>query len=269
VLGGRDAQGKDKGKHETTWGELVSETEPTTRELRRPAGRGLRWARLPRPVRALVVVVLALVALAAVPFGWTRVEAADHLYDEADVAAGTAPAADVVIVLGAQVAPGASGPMPFLRGRLDTAAQLVRGGQAKVILVSGDAGGGSGDETAVMATYLMGAQGIGPERVVVDPHGLDTYDSCRRAKDVYGVDRAHVVTQPYHLARAVALCRQVGIDADGVGARCDGCTSLNLVRNSVRDYFACSKAVLDALRDRPAAVSSPPSAAVAEALARV
>jgi vancomycin permeability regulator SanA len=117
-----------------------------------------------------------------------------------------------------------------------------------------------------MASYLADV-GVNSDRIVTDPYGLDTYDSCLRAKQVYGVTRALVVTQPYHLARAVTLCRHVGIDADGVGARCDECLSINLVRSSLRDYLACSKAAWDALRDRPPAVGSPPSNAVAVALA--
>jgi len=239
----------------------VSEQEPTVRDMR-ITGRRLRWGRLPRFVRVLVVIALVTILLAGIPFGWTRIAAGGHLYDEAD-----APSADVVLVLGAQVAPDGMQPMPFLRGRLDTAAHLIKTGRAKVILVSGDTNGGSGDETTVMTSYLTGDRGIDLGRIVTDPNGLDTYDSCLRAKHVYGVTRALVVTQPYHLARAVALCRHVGIDAEGVGARCDGCISLNLARNSVRDYFACSKAALDAMRDRRAGVESAPSDAISAALA--
>lgn len=238
--------------HGETW---VAEQEPAKR--RRP----VRWRTLPPVIRWLLIAGSVVVALAAIPFGWTRVAAAGHLYNEAEVTATT----DVVLVLGAEVAPGGDQPMPFLRGRLDTAAQLVRDGRARVILVSGDAAGGSGNETSVMARYLVGA-GVSADRIVTDPFGLDTYDSCLRAAKVYGVTRALVVTQPYHLARAVTLCRHVGIDADGVGARCDGCL-VNVARNAVRDYFACSKAAWDAVRDRPAGVVSPPSGAIAEALA--
>ena len=235
----------------------MSEQEPTVR-LRAP-----RWRRLPRAIRALLIAGVVAVLLAGIPFAWTRIAAGGHVYVEAD-----APSADVVLVLGAQVSPDSARPMPFLRGRLDTAAHLVTTGRAKVILVSGDANGGSGDETAVMTSYLTADRGIDPGRIVTDPSGLDTYDSCLRARHVYGVTRALVVTQPYHLARAVALCRNVGIDADGVGARCDGCISVNLARNSVRDYFACTKAAWDALGDRQPGVESLPSNAVSAALAR-
>jgi vancomycin permeability regulator SanA len=73
------------------------------------------------------------------------------------------------------------------------------------------------------------------------------------------------VTQRYHIARAVTLCRQAGIDTDGVAAHCDGCGP-RLLTNGVREYFACTKAAWEAWRDRPPAVSSPPSTEVAEAL---
>jgi vancomycin permeability regulator SanA len=230
------------------------------------------WQRLPRwaqiTLRTLVIVALVGTGLAAWPYAWTQIAAKGHLYDEADLSGGGGPRADVVLVLGSQVAPGGTEPMPFLRGRLDTAAALVSGGHAKVILVSGDAAGSSGDETTVMRSYLTDHAGVDPSRVLIDPYGLDTYDSCARANQVFGVNKALVVTQPYHLARAVALCRHLGIDADGVGARCDGCLSLNLMRNWTRDYFACSKAALEAYQDRPPAVISEPSSAVLDAVAR-
>lgn len=239
-------------------------------EVIRRRGVAQRWRALPRWVqltaRIGLIAALIVTALAAIPFGWTRVSAAGHLYAESDP---ELPSADVVLVLGAQVAPDGSQPMPFLRGRLDTAAALVRGGHGKVILVSGDGNGGSGNETTVMTNYLTTSGGIDPKRVVADPYGLDTHDSCVRAKRVYGVERALVVTQPYHLARAVALCRDAGLDADGVGARCDGCVSLNLARNSVRDYFACTKAALDAFHNREPGVTSDPTSAVRDAVARV
>jgi vancomycin permeability regulator SanA len=222
-----------------------------------------RWLRL--PVRWGAIAALVVTLLAAVPFGWTRSAAAGHLYAESDLSATGGPRADVLLVLGAEVAPGGSEPMPFLKGRLDTAGALYSAGYVKVILVSGDASGGSGDETSVMTDYLVRTAGVDPARVVTDPFGLDTYDSCVRANRVYGVSRAIVVTQAYHLARAVALCQHAGIDTDGVGARCDGC-GINLPRNGVRDYFACTKAALDTFRDRDPVVLSPPSQAVAEAL---
>jgi vancomycin permeability regulator SanA len=83
---------------------------------------------------------------------------------------------------------------------------------------------------------------------------------------VYRITRALVVTQSYHLSRAVTLCRHLGIDADGVAARCAGCAATLLAGKAVRDYFACGKAARDAVRRRPPAVRSPGSPAVRDAL---
>ncbi|MEU5908501.1 ElyC/SanA/YdcF family protein [Micromonospora sp. NPDC047527] len=203
---------------------------------------------------------LAALLLASVPWLWTTIGARGHVHDEAD-----APAADVVIVLGTAVAADRQRPGERLAGRLETAAELVTSGRAKVVLVSGDGGGNSGDETAVMTSYLADL-GVDPRRVVADPFGLDTYDSCLRAREVYGVERALIVTQSYHLSRAVTLCRHLGLDVDGVTARCDGCGRALLAEKSVRDYFASGKAAWDAVRGRAPAVSSPADPAVQNAL---
>jgi vancomycin permeability regulator SanA len=213
-----------------------------------------RWRR-----RVLVGAVVALV-LASAPWLWTQLAARGHVHDEAG-----APAADVVVVLGGEVAADRRTPAPRLAGRLDTAAALVRSGRARVILVSGDGAGESGDEPAVMTAYLTGL-GVDPRRIVPDPYGLDTYDTCVRARDVYGVTRALVVTQAYHLSRAVTLCRRVGVDADGVTARCGGCGTGLLAGKAARDYFASGKAAWDTLRARPPAVTSPPNPQVRDAL---
>jgi vancomycin permeability regulator SanA len=217
-----------------------------------------------RALRRMVLGAAALGLLVlGMPFGWVQLAARGHRHAVRD-----APSADVVIVLGARVAPGGTRPMPFLAGRLGVAAQLVREGKAKVVLVSGDERGASGDEVAVMTTYLTGDLGVDPSRIVADPRGLDTYDSCARAFDVYGVRRALIVTQGYHLARAVALCRRLGVDASGVRARCDDCRRVTLLKNGAREVLADPKAALDAIRRRPPTVRSPPDPAVAEALAR-
>jgi vancomycin permeability regulator SanA len=204
--------------------------------------------------------VVALL-LTSTPWLWTKISAHGHVYGEA-----SAPGADVVIVLGTEVAADRRQPATRLAGRLQTAAELVHGGRARVILVSGDGSGASGDEPAVMTSYLTGRLGVDPRRVVADPFGLDTYDSCARAREVYGVTRALIVTQSYHLSRAVTLCRHLGLDVDGVTARCAGCAATLLAGKAARDYFACVKAAWDAVRRRPPAVRSPESPGVQDAL---
>ncbi|AOW91598.1 hypothetical protein BFN03_19915 [Rhodococcus sp. WMMA185] len=191
-----------------------------------------------------VVLVGFVVAASAV---WTSRQASGHIYD-----VGAAPRAPVVIVLGTLVRDGRPG--EYLTGRLDVALQLLRDGRAEVALVSGDGAGRSGDEVAAMTKYLV-EKGIDPSRIVGDPYGLDTYDTCVRATRTYGVGKALIVTQSFHVPRAVALCRGVGIDADGVAAGCD-CSTITMARNTVREWLARPKAILDLLTGRDPVVVS-------------
>ncbi|MFV2104569.1 SanA/YdcF family protein [Micromonospora sp. LOL_024] len=225
------------------------------------AGRTNRWRR--RLTRAAALALATVLLASSLPWLWTSISARGHVYAPTE-----APAVDVVIVLGTAVAEDGSQPGVRLAGRLETAAGLVHGGQARVVLVSGDGGGTSGDETATMTSHLTERLGVDAQRVVADPHGLDTYDSCLRAREVYGVRRALIVTQSYHLSRAVTLCRHLGIEADGVPARCSGCGTGLLVWKAARDYLASGKAAWDAIRDRPPAVTSPANPGISHALNR-
>ncbi|MFG2444813.1 vancomycin high temperature exclusion protein [Nocardia fluminea] len=162
-----------------------------------------------------------------------------------DVAA--APSAPVVIVPGARVATDGT-PMAYLRGRLDVAIELVEAGKAEEILLSGDAGGSSGDEIASMLRYLLD-HGIDPAIVRSDRAGLSTRETCERAKSMFGVDRAIIVSQYQHLPRAVALCRAAGIETDGVVAYCE-CRQVTEIRNNVREWLAAPKAAAEMLLRR-------------------
>ncbi|WP_420838096.1 SanA/YdcF family protein [Antrihabitans stalactiti] len=189
---------------------------------------------------------------------WIRVAASGRI-----VAAEDAPEWPVVVVLGAQVEN--TWPMAFLAGRLDMAAQLVHAGKARVVLVSGNGSGESGDEITAMTEYLV-SKGIDRAKIVGDPLGLRTYDTFARAMHVFGIDRALVVSQGFHVPRAVALCREVGLDAIGVNGGCD-CSARSLAKNRAREWLlARPKAVLDILFLDSPTVTSPPSDAVALAL---
>ncbi|MFD1812099.1 SanA/YdcF family protein [Rhodococcus gannanensis] len=175
-----------------------------------------------------------------------------------------APDAPVVIVLGAKVRGGA--PMPMLAGRLDVGAELVRTGKARAVLVSGDANGTSGDEIAAMTDYLVD-KGVDRDLIVGDGYGLDTYDTCVRAAQTYGVTRALIVSQEPHVSRAVALCEHAGIDAHGVRGYCHDCRSITVARNTAREWLARPKAVLDMFSNRPPKVETAPTDALERALA--
>lgn len=124
------------------------------------------------------------------------------------------PFRPVGMVLGARAYPGR--PSRFLAARLDTGFQLLRAGKVDRLLVSGDGGASSNHETAVMRDYLLSLD-VPAGDILEDPGGLDTYDSCVRARHVFGITGMTVVSQAFHVPRAIAICRWAGIDAVGVG----------------------------------------------------
>jgi SanA protein len=130
--------------------------------------------------------------------------------------AGEVPAAPVALVFGAGLAT-VTEPSPLLAERLDMAVALYRAGKVKWLLVSGDSSDPSHDETHAMRKYAM-EQGVPEEDVRADDLGLSTYDSCVRAQAVFGVKRAVLVTQRFHLSRALFIANSIGMDADGVAA---------------------------------------------------
>jgi vancomycin permeability regulator SanA len=160
--------------------------------------------------RAPLSVLCALGAYALVlPFGWMYVTSGRQRMSTA-----TVPATAVGIVFGAGAPQGR--PSPMLVGRLDLGLRLYRSGTVQVLLVTGDNSRSHYNEPLVMRDYLVG-RGMPPDRIVLDYAGFTTWDSCVRAKKIFGVDHAILITQRFHLPRALTLCRAVGIDAWGVG----------------------------------------------------
>ena len=200
------------------------------------------------------------VATMAASQTWVRSTAADHLYD-----VGSVPAAPVALVLGAQV--GADGhPSAFLEARLETARQLLAAGKVKAVLVSGDHAEWGYDEPGSMLVWLV-THGVPASRVVLDHAGFDTYDSCARARRIFGVRQAVVVTQDFHLERAVAICRTLGIDATGVGDDSVRAFREVWLRGEIREEFAAVKAALDVLTRRDPVFLGRRETGVAEAVA--
>ncbi|MFE2880146.1 vancomycin high temperature exclusion protein [Streptomyces roseus] len=186
--------------------------------------------------RRAVRAVVAACVLLLLPSAWTHAAAADRLRSTAD-----APAAEVAVVFGAGLWNGR--PTPYLARRLDAAVELYRTGKAKVVLVTGDNGRTEYDEPDAMRTYLT-AHGVPDDRVVSDYAGFDTWDSCVRAKEIFGVKRAVLISQGFHIRRAVALCGAAGLDAYGVGV--DDEHDATWYYGGTREVFAAGKAALDA-----------------------
>jgi vancomycin permeability regulator SanA len=216
------------------------------RKLRLPRWLTLPgWLRLPRGRRGQRRAVQALMlgcVLALAPATWMQAVADSRLRTVADV-----PAENVAVVFGAGLWDGK--PTPYLAHRLDAAAELYRAGKVKVVLVTGDNSTVEYDEPDAMRTYLTG-HGVPDGRIVSDYAGFDTWDSCVRARKIFGVRRAVLVTQGFHVRRAVALCRSAGIDAYGVGV--DEPHDVTWYYGGAREMLAAGKAAVDAaLRPDP------------------
>ena len=210
-------------------------------------------------VFALIVCLAALgVGVIAGPALWTRWMSRDRILTSAH-----APTRDVAIIYGAEVYPSGK-PSPYLRARLDLGAALFRAGRVRVLIVSGDNAVSHNREATSMKNYLVSV-GVPEARIVEDAFGLDTYDTCVRAHDVFGVTSALLVSQRYHLPRAVATCRAVGVDAIGVGDVTVRRTSKRWEGFARRELAANVKMVGDLLTRR-SPVLEPPSDAVAVAL---
>lgn len=195
--------------------------------------------RLPRTVRGrrrLVRGVVGACVLALLPSAWLYVSTADRLRTAADV-----PRTDVAVVFGAGLWNG--GPSPYLAHRLDAAAGLYRAGRVKAVLVTGDNSREDYDEPSAMRTYLS-RHGVPAERIVSDYAGFDTWDSCVRARRVFGVHRAILISQTFHIRRAVALCEAAGVSSYGLGV--NDKHDATWYYGGTREVFAASKAALDA-----------------------
>jgi SanA protein len=161
----------------------------------------------------------------------------------------TVPSKAVVLVPGAGLN-AVGGPSLPLRDRLDAAIQLYKDGKVQKLLVSGDNDSVYYNEPGAMQTYAIEA-GIPEEDVVPDYAGRRTYDSCYRARHIFGMDELIVVTQAYHLPRAVFLCENSGIDVVGVPVEQSRYIRSRFLFWNVREVFASIIAWTDVLITKP------------------
>ncbi|MGW3118462.1 SanA/YdcF family protein [Streptomyces sp. NPDC001107] len=220
----------------------------------------MRRPRLPRTragQRRLVQAVMAGCVLALLPVTWLYVTMGDRLRTPAD-----APRTEVAVVFGAGLWNGE--PSPYLANRLKAAAELYREGRVEVVLVTGDNSRKDYDEPDAMRTYLK-KHGVPEGRIVSDYAGFDTWDSCVRAKKIFGVDRAVLISQGFHIRRAVALCEAAGVDSYGIGV--DAKHDVTWYYGGTREIFAAGKAALDAVFHPDPRFLGPKEEGVAKALA--
>lgn len=167
-------------------------------------------------IRKLKIAALSLVALIILLSVYVLIindyvddRGTEYIYSQTDV-----PEADAIIVLGAYVLPdgNVSG---MLDDRLTVGYELYEKGKAPKIIVSGDHGQIEYDEVNSMKSFLL-KKGVPSENVFMDHAGFSTYESMYRARDIFKAQKLIVVTQSYHLKRAVFDARELGIEATGV-----------------------------------------------------
>jgi vancomycin permeability regulator SanA len=198
--------------------------------------------------KLLVLAALLAPVLVATPLAWFAAST-----DGRRTTADRAEARPVALVLGAGLRRDGR-PTLLLARRLDIAADLYHRGTVDAVLVSG-----ADDEPVAMRAYLLAA-GVPDAKIVGDAAGFRTWDSCVRAHEVFGVRSAIVVTQEFHLPRAIALCRAAGIDATGVGDASLQARGLATVYGWLREIPAAVKALGDTIfRPAPERAGEPTS----------
>jgi vancomycin permeability regulator SanA len=164
-----------------------------------------------RILLTIAVLVLICCAAAAVARIYVSADTASQRY----LVASVVPHRPVALVFGAGLLPDGS-PTPMLADRVDAAVELFRQGKVGRLLFSGDNSRPGYNEVGSMLDYAV-KHGVPQEEITLDYAGFDTYDSCYRAHAIFGVTSAVLVTQRYHLPRAVYDCTKLGIDAVGLG----------------------------------------------------
>ncbi len=157
-----------------------------------------------------LLLVLLLVA-GTVPRILTRAYAVPRSFEPENT-----PTGRVAIVFGAGLYRDGS-PTPVLRDRVTTAAALYHSGVVEKLLMSGDNSTPRHNEPGAMRDYAIGL-GISNEDIILDYAGRRTYDTCYRAREIFDLDSAILVTQAFHLPRALYTCNLLGVSAIGVPA---------------------------------------------------
>ena len=200
---------------------------------------------------AAIVLLCMLVLLGPLALrAWVGYRTADQIYDTAlDV-----PSSPAVIVLGAGIWP--SGQLSHaLADRMDTAIALYDAGKVNRLLLTGDNRFADYNEPAAMAAYAQ-ARGVPREDLVLDYAGRRTYDSCYRASAIFGAEQAILVTQEFHLPRALYTCSQLGLETVGVVA--DRRPYVRATWYQLRELFALTRAWLDLKLFKPVPVLGDP-----------
>lgn len=183
----------------------------------------------------VILVTVLLIGIAAVSLSVYMVKTTEKSIFTADTFKNSEKA-DCVLILGAGVKDGK--PKPMLRDRLLTGIELYKSGAAKKIIMSGDHGRADYDEVNVMRAFAL-EQGVKAEDIFLDHAGFSTYDSVYRAKNIFGAENLIIVSQKYHLYRALYIAKKLDVKAAGVSA--DLNTYGGQLKRDIREIIARDK----------------------------
>jgi len=198
----------------------------TSRNVKRRRRRRTRGVAL-----VFCAALCAVIALAGINLYMTRSAANDILPFAQAAKPGNY---DCILVLGARVWPDGV-PSHMLEDRCRAGAELQLAGAAPVIIMSGDHGQWEYDEVSVMKQEAVN-RGVSSSDVFMDHAGFSTYDSMYRAREIFQAKKVLIVTQEYHLYRALYIARKLGLDAQGVGSNYR--TYITQPKNDLREYAA-------------------------------
>lgn len=141
---------------------------------------------------------------------------------------------DLIVVLGAGLRPDGS-PSDMLSDRIIVSVDLLKEGVCNTVLMSGDNSGDHYNEVAAMSRF---AEELGalPEQIITDGKGYSTYESIFRVAKEFGAKKIVIVTQEYHLSRALYIAKTFGVEAYGVSADLD--TYRNQLYREIREHMA-------------------------------
>lgn len=201
--------------------------------------------------KLIIVLVLAGLVVFFLPRIITGIYSSTRIYT-----VSAAPTEKVAIVFGAGLTRDGY-PTAILRDRVETAAQLYFAGKVQKLLMSGDNSYVNYNEPGAMHDYAI-SLGVPESAIVLDYAGRRTYDTCYRAKAIFGVDSALLVTQAFHLPRALFLCNALGLQAAGVEANNVTYRKLSLAVWNLREQFATVSALWDVYIEKPLPILGKP-----------
>ena len=163
------------------------------------------------------------------------------------------PKNDVGIIFGAGI--NGDQPSKYLKDRLDAGILLYKAKRINKILLSGDNGREEYDELTVMKNYCF-RNGVDTTKIFIDYAGFDTYSTMYRAKHIFKIKKATLISQEYHLNRAIYIGQKLGIKSVGYSANKGEYRGYKYV--TFREYLSIFKSFFDVLRNREPRFSGNP-----------